>query len=127
MNNLVKKYETEWRNVPQIVEEWIRWISPINGKFKLNFNGLNIENKSISIWVIRDSNDTIKMVVSRHISNTSIIMALKDDMLTVKNNKFLNLEINNDLRIVIDYYNKKNNIYNFIMLLIDDIESYLKI
>ena len=127
MNNLVKKYETEWRNVPQIVEEWIRWISPINGKFKLNFNGLNIENKSISIWVIRDFNDTIKMVISRHISNTSIIMALRDDMLTVKNNKFLNLEINNDLRIVIDYYNKKNNIYNSIMLLIDDIESYLKI
>ena len=127
MNNLVKKYETEWRNVPQIVEEWIRWISPINGKFKLNFNGLNIENKSISIWVIRDSNNTIKMVVSRHISYTSIIMVLRDDMLTVKNNKFLNLEINNDLRIVIDYYNKKNNIYNSILLLIDDIESYLKI
>ena len=37
------------------------------------------------------------MVVSRHISNTSIIMALRDDMLTVKNNKFLNLEI---LRVI---------------------------
>lgn len=34
-------------------------------------------------------------------------MVLRDDMLTVKNNGFLNLDIEGDSRIVIDYYNKK--------------------
>ena len=61
--------------------------------------------------VIRDSNGTIKMAASRHISNVLIIiaecMALKDDMLATKNNEFLNLQIEGDSKIVIDCYNKK--------------------
>ena len=69
----------------------------INGRFKLNFDGSRMENKSTSGWVIRDSNGTIKIVASRRISNTSIIivecMTLRDDILVAKNNEFLNLEI----------------------------------
>ena len=42
-------------------------------------------------------------------------------MLATKNNRFLNLEIEGDLKIVIDCYNKRNNILNSIMLLIKDI------
>ena len=66
------------------------------------------------------------MTVIRHISNTSIIiikyMILRDDMLAVKNNKLLNLEIEGALKIVINYYNNnKNIISNFIMLLMEDI------
>ena len=75
--------------------------------------------------VIRDSNGTIKMVASRHISNVLIIiaecMALKDDMLTTKNNEFVNLQIEGDSKIVIDCYNKKSNIPSSIMLLMEDI------
>ena len=44
-----------------------------------------------------ETNGTIKIVASRHISNTSIIivecMTLRDDILVAKNNEFLNLEI----------------------------------
>ena len=69
----------------------------INGRFKLNFDGSRMENKSTSGWVIRDSNGTIKIVASRHIGNPSIIIAecmtLRDDILVAKNNEFLNLEI----------------------------------
>ena len=69
----------------------------INGRFKLNFDGSRMENKSTLGWVIRDSNGTIKIVASRHISNPSIIIAecmtLRDDILVAKNNEFLNLEI----------------------------------
>ena len=75
--------------------------------------------------VIRDSNGTIKMVASRHISNVLIIiaecMALKDDMLTTKNNEFVNLQIEGDSKIVIDCYNKKSNTPSSIMLLMEDI------
>ena len=75
-------------------------------------------------WVIRDSNKTIKMTTSRHIGNTSIIIAkcmtLKDNMLVVKNKGFLNLKIKGDSKIIIDFYNKKSNIHNSIMLLIKD-------
>ena len=42
-------------------------------------------------------------------------------MLAVKNNGFLNLKIEGDSRIVINYYNKKNNILSFIILLMEDI------
>ena len=48
-------------------------------------------------------------------------MVLRDDILTVKNNSFLNLEIEGDSRIIIDYYNKKSNIPSSIMLLMKDI------
>ena len=52
------------RNVPRRVEKWIRWISSINGRFKLNFDGSRINNISASGWVIRDSNGSIKMARS---------------------------------------------------------------
>lgn len=52
-----------------MVENLIRWIPPINGRFKLNFDRLKIKNKSVSGWAIRDSNGTIKMTPNRHISN----------------------------------------------------------
>ena len=57
-----------------MVEKWICWIPPINEKFKLNFDGSRIENKSVSRWVIRNANDTIKMVASRHIGLSIIIV-----------------------------------------------------
>ena len=84
-----------------------------------------MENKSTLGWVIRDSNGTIKIVTSRHIGNPSIIIAecmtLRDDMLAAKNNRFLNLEIEGDSKIIIDCNNKKNNIHSSIMLLMKDI------
>ena len=65
------------------------------------------------------------MAASRHIGNASIIIAecmtLRDDMLAAKNNRFLNLEIEGDSKIVIDYCNKNSNILNSIMLLMEDI------
>ena len=65
------------------------------------------------------------MVVNRHISNASIIIAeymtLRDDVSVIKNNEFLNLEIEGDSKIIIDCNNKKNNIHSSIMLLMKDI------
>ena len=93
-----------------------------NGRFKLNFDGSRMENKSASGWVITDFNGTIKMTTSKYICNVSIIIAecitLRDDMLNAKNNGFLNLEIEGDLKIVIDCYNKNSNMPSFIMLLV---------
>ena len=45
----------------------IHWIYPINERFKLNFDGLRIENKNTLEWVIKNSNGTTKMVVGRYI------------------------------------------------------------
>ena len=42
---------------------------------------------------------------------------LRDDILAVKNNRFFNPLIKGDSRIVINCYNKNNNIPNSIMLL----------
>ena len=57
----------------------------------------------------------IKMDASRHMSNVSIIieecMTFRDDLLVVKNNEFLNLEIEGDLKVVMDDYNKKKVIF----------------
>ena len=66
------------------------------------------------------------MDANRHMSNVSIIieecMTFRDDLLVVKNNEFLNLEIEGDLKVVMDDYNKKkSNIPNFIILLMEDI------
>ena len=44
-------------------------------------------------------------------------MTLRDNVLAVKNNEFLNLKIEGDLKTVIDCYNKKSNIHSSIMLL----------
>ena len=60
-----------------------------------------------------------------NIGKSSIIIAecvaLRDSVLAAKNNGFLNLEIEDDSKIVIDCYNKKINIPSSIMLLIEDI------
>ena len=45
-------------------------------------------------------------------------MTFSDDELTTKNNEFLNLRNGGDSKIVINSYNKNNNIPNSIMLLI---------
>ena len=45
----------------------------------------------------------------------------KIGMLATKNNKFLNIEIEDDSKIVIYYYNKKNSIPSSTMLLIEDV------
>lgn len=75
--------------------------------------------------VIRDFNSIIKVTVSGHMANTLIIivqcMVFQDSVLLIKNNKFLNLEIEGGSKIVIDSYNKNNIIFNSIMLLMKDI------
>ena len=90
----------EGRNVSRMVEKWIRWIRPINNRFKLNFDGSRVQNISALGWVIRDSNGIIKMAAFRHIGNSSIIVAecmeLRDSMLAAKRKGFLNLEIQGD-------------------------------
>lgn len=48
-------------------------------------------------------------------------MTLTDDILAAKNNEFLNLEIEGNSEIVIDYYYKKSNIRNSIILLMEDV------
>ena len=65
------------------------------------------------------------MSACRYIGNSSIIVTecitLRDDMLVVKKKSFLNLEIEGNSKIVIDYYNKKINISRSILLLMKDI------
>ena len=60
------------------------------------------------------------MIANRHICNALIIiaeyMALRDDMLAAKNNEFLNLEIDDDSKIVIDCYNKKKKVIFQVLL-----------
>ena len=81
-----------------------RFISSINEKFKLNFDDLRVENKRASSWIIGNSNGIVKMVASRHIGNVSIIITecivLRDDLLTGKISDFLNLEIENNSKLL---------------------------
>ena len=49
------------------------------------------------------------------------IMGLRDVILAVKNNRLFNLLIEGDSRIVINCYNKNNNISNYVMLLMKNI------
>ena len=97
----------EGRNVPRKVERWIRWIPPINERFKLNLDGSRINNTSASSWVIKDSNGIIKVAGSRHLGNASIIMvecvALRDGILVATYNGFSNLEIEGDSKVILDY------------------------
>ena len=80
--------QNERRNIPWMVKRWIHWISLINGRFKLNFDGSRIENKSALGWFIKYSNGTITMVASTNKDNVSIIIAkcmtLRDDVLVAK-------------------------------------------
>ena len=92
-------FHNEGCNVSRMVEKWICWIPLINNRFKLTFDGSRVQNISALRWVIRDSNDIIKMAACRH-GNSSIIviecMALRDGMLAAKRKGFLNLEIEGD-------------------------------
>ena len=76
-------------------------------------------------WVIRNSNGTIKMASCRHLGNASIIivecMILTDDILAVKNNGFLSLQIEGDSKIVIDCFNKRINVSYSIRIFMKDI------
>ena len=38
--------QNEGRFVPRVLEKWICWIPPTSGNFKLNFDGLRVENIS---------------------------------------------------------------------------------
>ena len=104
-------FDSEECDITQRVEKWIRWISPINGRFKLNFDGSRINNISASGWVIRDTNETIKMAGSKHLGNASIIIVkcetLRDEILDARLNSFFNLEIEGNSKVIIDCYNKK--------------------
>ena len=46
----------------------------IQNCINLNFDGSRIESKSASRWIIRDSNDIIKMSACRYLSKVSIII-----------------------------------------------------
>ena len=48
-------------------------------------------------------------------------MTLRDGKFAAKNNGFLNLEIENDSKIIVDSYNRKINIHVSIMLLMENI------
>ena len=73
-----------------------------------------MESKSALGWVIRDFNGIIKLSACRHLGKTSIIvtkcMTLRDGILAAKNNRFLNLKIEGDSKIMIDYYSKRISI-----------------
>ena len=83
------------------------------------------------IWIIRDSNGSIKVAGSRQLGNASIItaecIALRDGVLTVAYNGFSNLEIEGDFKVIIDCYNKKSNLPSSIILLMEDIWRLLEI
>ena len=108
--------------VPRKVE---KWIPPIDGRFKLNFDGSRINNISASGWVIRNSNGTIKIARSRHLGNASTIIAecvaLRDDVLAAIYNGFTNLEIEGDSKVIIVCYNRRSNSLSSIILLMEDI------
>ena len=58
---LTKSYlHNEGHIVPSMVEKLIRWTPPINGRFKLNFDGSRVQNRSAL-----DSNGTFKMAANR--------------------------------------------------------------
>ena len=104
--------------------KWIHWIPPIYDRFKLNFDGLGINDTSALGWVIKDSNGIIKMAGCRHLGKSSIIIieciTLRYEILAAKNSGYSNLEIEGDSKIVIDCYNKSINIPSFIILLMED-------
>ena len=60
--------------VPSMIEKWIRWTPRINGRFKLNFDGSRVQNRSALGWVIIDSNGTFKMAANRPLVNALIII-----------------------------------------------------
>ena len=53
-------------------------------------------------------------------------MTLIYDILAANNESFLNLQIESDSKIVVDRYDKKINIPNYILLLVNDIWKLCK-
>ena len=108
-----------------VLKKWIRWIPPIIDRFKLNFDGSRIQNKSVLGWVITYSDGIIKMAAYKYVGQSSIIVAecmtLKDDIQTSKSKGYSNLEIEEDSKIIIDCYNKRITIPSSIMVLMKDI------
>ena len=107
-----------------MMEKWVHWIPSIYDRFKLNFDGLRINDTSALGWVIRNSNGIIKMVGCKHLGKSSIIIieciTLRYEILAAKNSGYSNLEIEGDSKIIIDSYNKSINIPNSIILLMED-------
>ena len=118
-------FDSDGCNIPRRVEKWKRCIPPINERFKLNFDGSRINGISSSRWVIRDTNETIKIVGSRHLGNVLIItvecVALRDGVLAVRLNDLFNLEIERDFKVIINCYNRKSSLHSLIILLMKDI------
>ena len=86
---------------------------------------LRIKNVNVLGCVIRDSNETIKMVGTKHLDNASIInvefMTLRNCVLAKKDNCFVNLEIEGNSKVVIYCYNKKSSLLSSIILLMKDV------
>ena len=65
------------------------------------------------------------MAESRHLGNASIITAervvLRFGILAARLNDFFNLEIEEDIKVIINYYNKKSSLPSLIILLMEDI------
>ena len=84
-----------------------------------------MNNISALGWVIRDSNETIKIARSRHLGNASIIIAecvaLRDDVLASIYNGFTNFEIEGNSKIIINCYNGRSGLPSSIILLMEDI------
>lgn len=100
-NLFLKKVTFNFQNLQEyVVEKWVRQIPPISRNFKLNFDGSMVKNRSVSRWVIRNSNGIIQMIANKHMDDALIIitkyMTFKDGVLVVKNNEFLNPENEND-------------------------------
>ena len=77
-----------------------------------------------SRWVIRYSNGVIKVTGNRHLDNTWIFImecvALRDSVLTATHNDFINLDIEGDSKVIIDYCNKKSILFSSIGQLMED-------
>ena len=93
--------------------------------FKLNFDGSRIQDISTSGWVIRDTNGTIKMTVTKHLDSALIITAecitLRDVIQAARLNDLSNLKIEEDSKIIIDCFNKKISLPSSIILLMENI------
>ena len=83
----------------------------------LEAQGLKI---SVSGWIIRYSNEIIKVIRNRYLGNDSIIITkcvdLRDGNVITIYNDFSNLNIEGDHKVIINCYNKKGNLLNSIML-----------
>ena len=71
---------------------------------------------ALAKWLAKNTVASQKMALEEKMEDGAL------EMLLVINRKgFLNLEIEGDSKIMINYYNKKINIPNYILLLMEDI------